>query len=64
MEMESPDAVSAPVWSMRLVDGWRAEHRDDHVAVLNANPDTLLRLTTFDPAATGLTARLVGVARG
>jgi hypothetical protein len=55
--MEPPAALPAPYWTMRLADGWRAEQRGDHVAVLNAHPGTLLRLTTFDPAASGMTAR-------
>jgi hypothetical protein len=44
-----------PVWSLELAPEWRAEDRGDHVAVLNDDPDTMLRLTTFE-LTHGLTA--------
>lgn len=37
-----------PVWSLELAPGWRAEDRGDHFAVLNDDPDAMLRLTTFE----------------
>src|SRR5215218_755495 len=37
-----------PVWSLELAPGWRAEDCGDHVVILSDEPDTSLRLTSFD----------------
>jgi hypothetical protein len=53
----SPVVHSTPAWSIQIAPGWRAEDRGDHVAVLSSAADTLLRLTTFDPVKSRMTAR-------